>query len=163
MVYHLWNVDCNLGMPVSELLIHLNTTVLINKGSNLETTVSFYLSLGDFIFSEFFFSNSYQLNATCTVPQFVTAILLTGSMWDFRDSLFGVLKIIQRPVRPSTLKQDLYQQSYSSLCWISWARNASVSSAQCCCHRLSAPEQHCITIRWSSYNHHARLHQKAKL
>lgn len=61
LAYHLWYVDCNLGMPVLELLIHLNTTVLINKGSNLETTVSFYLSLGGFIFSVFrFSSSSYQ-------------------------------------------------------------------------------------------------------
>ena len=78
LAYHLWYVDCNLGMPVLEPLIHLNTTVLINKGSDLETTVSFYLSLGGFTFSVFgFSSSSYQLNATCTVPQFFAEILLT--------------------------------------------------------------------------------------
>lgn len=58
-VYHLWYVDCSLGMPVLELLIHLNTAMLINKGSDLETTVSFYLSLGDFIFSVFVFSSYF--------------------------------------------------------------------------------------------------------
>lgn len=78
LAYHLWYVDCNLGMPVLELLIHLNTTVLINKGSDLETTVSFYLSLGGFIFSVFgFSSSSYQLNVTCTVIQYFIEMLST--------------------------------------------------------------------------------------
>lgn len=54
------------------------TTVLINKGSDLETTVSLYLSLGGFIFSVFgFSSSSYQFNATCTIPQFFAETLLT--------------------------------------------------------------------------------------
>jgi len=78
LVYHLWYADCNFGMPVLELLIHLNTTVLTNKGSDLETTVSFYLSSGGFIFSVFgFSSSSYQLNATHAVPQFFAEIFLT--------------------------------------------------------------------------------------
>lgn len=105
LAYHLWYVDCNLGMPVLELLIHLNTTVLINKGSDLETRVSFYLSLGGFVFSVFgFSSSSYQLNATRAVPQFFTEIFLTQeacrvSCFMFSCfSLFHVLKIIQRPL-----------------------------------------------------------------
>lgn len=49
-----------------------------NKQSDLETTVSFYLSLGGFIFSVFGFSISPDpLSATCTVPWFFTEILLT--------------------------------------------------------------------------------------
>lgn len=60
-----------------ELLIHLNTTVLINKGSDSETAVSFYLSLG-FVFSVFgFSSSSYQLTATCVVPHYFIEILST--------------------------------------------------------------------------------------
>lgn len=76
-----------LGSAVLKLLIHSNATVLINKLSDLETTVSFYLSLGGFIFSVFGFSiSSCPLNATCTVPWFFTEILLTWEAWGILGS-----------------------------------------------------------------------------
>lgn len=76
LVYDLWYLDCNLVMPVLELFIHLNTTALKNKGSDLETTVSF--SLG-FIFSVFgFSSSSYWLTATCVFIEILSTHAACG-------------------------------------------------------------------------------------